>query len=136
MAFKGNDDDDIMADINMTPLIDIMLVLLIIFMVTSSVAVDHGLDITMPKIATEAKNQDEGAVVVYLGSDGSLAIDGEKIQGEKLGEEIAKAIVKKNSGFVLFKGDKSASLENILNVMDAAKQNGATKFAIGVEEAE
>jgi biopolymer transport protein TolR len=47
----GDDDDDIVAEINMTPLIDIMLVLLVVFMVSSSVALESGMDIELPKTA-------------------------------------------------------------------------------------
>lgn len=55
MSFKMDDDDDeIMAEINMTPLIDVMLVLLIIFMVTSSISVSSGLNIDLPNVQAKA----------------------------------------------------------------------------------
>ena len=134
MAFNSGNDDDLMAEINMTPLIDIMLVLLIIFMVTSSVAVDLGLDLSLPKSETSAKSLSEKSVIISIGKDGKMVVEDQPATDETLIEVLKKNIVKKNSGFVVLKGDKSLSLEKILQVMDASKKSGATRFAIGTEE--
>ncbi|MBY0412741.1 MAG: biopolymer transporter ExbD, partial [Bdellovibrionales bacterium] len=77
MSMKiGNDDndEDIVADINMTPLIDVMLVLLIIFMVSSTAALESGMDIELPKTALTNEKKDAEILVISLGKDGKVAI--------------------------------------------------------------
>lgn len=131
MAFGSNDNDDgIISDINLTPLIDIMLVLLIIFMVTSSIATDEGLDIKMPEATTKAKILEQESIQVYANQAGELFLNKEKTDVKALQEKLSQSIKNKNNGFVVFKGDKNTPLELILKVMDISNKAGATRFAI------
>ena len=131
MAFGSNDNDDgIISDINLTPLIDIMLVLLIIFMVTSSIATDEGLDIKMPEATTKAKTLEQESIQVYANQAGELFLNKEKTDVKALQEKLSQSIKNKNNGFVVFKGDKNTPLELILKVMDISNKAGATRFAI------
>ena len=134
MAFNQKDDDGLMAEINMTPLIDIMLVLLIIFMVTSSVAVDLGLDLSLPKSTTSTKTLKEKSVIISIGKDEAIFVEDKATDLTNLSDFLKKAIVQKNSGFVVLKGDKTLPLEKVLEIMDIAKNSGATRFAISTEE--
>jgi biopolymer transport protein ExbD len=90
MNSNQNGSDDIVAEINMTPLIDIMLVLLIIFMVTSTAALESGLDVDLPEASatTEMKNQE--IVVISLAKDGRLAVQGKAVTSSTLQDAIAK----------------------------------------------
>lgn len=134
MAFNTNDGekDDIVAEINMTPLIDIMLVLLIIFMVTSSVSLESGLDIDLPKTNSQTQAQPGEAVIISLSKAGELMIQGE-VAGPNLKEQIGAALLAAKTEFVVFEGDKSAELGRAIEVMDIAKEAGAKKFAIAAE---
>lgn len=134
MAFKSDDDDDIIAEINMTPLIDVMLVLLIIFMVTSSVATDEQLDIRLPETITKTKNDtNQDSTVIYVEKNGTIQINDQKTDFDNLAQDIQKNILEKKSGFILLKGDNNTSLDTIVRIMDLAKNNGATRFGIAVE---
>lgn len=130
MAMNSNNDDDIISDINLTPLIDIMLVLLIIFMVTSSVATDEGLDIKMPEAQTNSKTLEQESIQITASASGELFIDKKKIEIEKLQEELSKIVKEKNNGFIVFKGDKKTPLELVMKIMDISNNSGATRFAI------
>jgi biopolymer transport protein ExbD len=130
MAFNMGDDDDIITDINLTPLIDIMLVLLIIFMVTSSVATDEGLDIKMPEASTKAKTLEQESIQLYATKTGEILLQKKKIKIKDLQKVLSETIKAKNNGFIVFKGDKSTPLELILKVMDISNKSGATRFAI------
>lgn len=134
MAFNTNDGekDDIVAEINMTPLIDIMLVLLIIFMVTSSVSLESGLDIDLPKTNSQTQAQPGEAVIISLSKAGELMIQGQ-VAGPNLKEQIGAALLAAKTEFVVFEGDKSAELGRAIEVMDIAKEAGAKKFAIAAE---
>ena len=134
MSFNTNDSekDDIVAEINMTPLIDIMLVLLIIFMVTSSVTLESGLDIDPPKTYSQTQSQPGEAVIISLSKTGELLIQG-KVAETNLKAQIAAALTEAKTEFVVFEGDKTAELGRAIEVMDIAKEAGAKKFAIAAE---
>lgn len=135
MSFKMNDDDDeIMAEINMTPLIDIMLVLLIIFMVSSSIAVNSGLDIDLPEVSSKGEGKAESAVIISLTADNQIQVQGKAVSLETLKESIAQALKEENTGLVILEGDKTSSLGNAVEIIDTAKAAGATKFAIAADQ--
>jgi biopolymer transport protein ExbD len=135
MALHTSDpeNDEIVAEINMTPLIDIMLVLLIIFMVTSSVSVESGLDIDLPKTSSKTQATQGEAVVISLSKDGQMSIAGKVFEGGDMKAEIANAMKAANTEFVVFEGDKTAQIGRAIEIMDVAKEAGAKKFAIAAE---
>jgi biopolymer transport protein ExbD len=135
MAFHTSDpeNEEIVAEINMTPLIDIMLVLLIIFMVTSSVSVESGLDIDLPKTSSKTQATQGEAVIISLSKDGQMSIAGKVFQGGDMKTEIANAMKAANTEFVVFEGDKTAQIGRAIEIMDVAKEAGAKKFAIAAE---
>ncbi len=128
------DDDGIVAEINMTPLIDIMLVLLILFMVTSSLSLESGLSLELPQVEEVSQNTSEGAVIVSLGHGGGLLVQGKKVAPQNLREEIAQALQAAPDGVVILEGDKNASLGRAVEIMDIAKSAGASSFMIAAEE--
>ena len=136
MSFKldNDDSDEIMAEINMTPLIDVMLVLLIIFMVTSSIAVNSGLDIDLPDVKTAGKGKAETAVIISLTAQNEILVQGKKTELSALKVAIAEALKKEGTGLVILEGDKTSKLGNAVNIIDLAKAAGAVKFAIAADE--
>ena len=134
MSFNlKNEDDEILSEINMTPLIDIMLVLLIIFMVTSSVSLESGLDIDLPDSTSKGKASSNNAVVVSLESEGTVLVQGQKVQFEFLKDAISQALMKEKTKLVILEGDQASKLGLAVNVMDIAKEAGAVRFAIATE---
>ncbi len=136
MAFNlkaDSNEDEIVAEINMTPLIDIMLVLLIIFMVTSSISLESGLDIDIPKTKSKTASQSSDAVIISLDNAGGIFVQGVKVARENLEETIAAALATEKTSLVVFEGDKEATLGRAIEIMDLAKSAGAKKFAIAAE---
>ena len=134
MNQDSGDDENIMSDINMTPLIDIMLVLLIIFMVTSTAALESGLDIELPKTQiTNEKKQDE-ILIVTLDKDGKVAIQGKTVTDAELPMKIAEALKNLKTESVILEGDTKAFLGKAVELMDIAKSAGAKNFSIAAEE--
>ncbi len=132
--FKDNKSDEVSADINMTPLIDIMLVLLIIFMVTSSISLESGLDIDLPETKSKTTQQDSDAVLVSLDEKGEVSVQGKKIVFEKVEETIKTALGDSKSSMVVLEGDRTSNLGRAIQIMDLAKAAGAKKFAIAAEQ--
>ena len=138
MALKtlGSDDETgggIMSEINITPLTDVFLVLLIIFMVTSSVMSQLGVDVNLPTASTvTASSQPEGVIVTLL-PGGKILVNqkpvatGDYLQFELLMKE---TFTKTKSRLVILEGDREAFLGSAIEVMDHSKIAGAEKFAI------
>ena len=125
--------DEIMADINITPLVDIFLVLLIIFMATSSVMSQVGVDVSLPQASSSAASAQPDGVIVTLLPDGGLRVNQESVKAgdyASLESKLTGAFRKTTSRLVVLEGDRKAFLGNAIQVMDSAKRAGAQKFAI------
>jgi biopolymer transport protein ExbD len=129
-----NDDGEIVADINMTPLIDVMLVLLIIFMVSSSAAIESGMDIELPKTTLTNEKKESEILVIALGKDGNVAIQGKKVKQEDITRSIASELKTLKTESVILEGDTAANLGRAVELMDMAKVAGAKNFSIAAEE--
>lgn len=137
MSMKiGNDDEDaeIVAEINMTPLIDVMLVLLIVFMVSSTAALESGMDIELPKTALTNEKKEAEILVISLGKDGNVAIQGKKVQASDITRSIASELKTLKTDSVILEGDTGANLGRAVELMDMAKVAGAKNFSIAAEE--
>lgn len=137
MSMKVNNDDgdnEIVADINMTPLIDVMLVLLIIFMVSSTAALESGMDIELPKTALTNEKRDAEILVISLAKDGKVSIQGKPVISDEITREIASELKKLKTESVILEGDTSANLGRAVELMDMAKIAGAKNFSIAAEE--
>jgi biopolymer transport protein ExbD len=123
----------IMAEINITPLTDIFLVLLIIFMVTSSVLSQSAVDVHLPQASqATAQSQPEGVIISLL-PGGGMQVNERKIKAGNYSEletELKKSFTHARSKLVILEGDKQAFLGSAIEVMDHAKKAGAEKFAI------
>lgn len=134
----GDEDGaDLIAEINITPLTDIFLVLLIIFMVTTSAITQMGVEVSLPKASAQvAQSQPEGVVVTLLAS-GVIKIQSETIgKGEdaKLESFLRKQLAQTSKKLVVLEGDKQAFLDSAIHVMEVARKSGAESFAIATEK--
>ena len=134
MKQNSGDEENIVSEINMTPLIDIMLVLLIIFMVTSTAALESGLDIELPKTQiTNEKKQDE-ILIITLDRDGKVALQGKRVEDADLPAKLAATLKELKTESVILEGDTKAFLGKAVELMDIAKSAGAKNFSIAAEE--
>ena len=124
--------DEIVSDINMTPLIDVMLVLLIIFMVSSSAAIESGLDVNLPESSAVA-DAPPSSVTISLKPDGQIAVGGEIISREALKQRVTAELSKLNTTNVVLEGDGEASLTSAFEIMNIAREAGAKDFSIAAK---
>lgn len=134
MSDGGDDDDTIVAEINMTPLIDIMLVLLIVFMVSSTAALESGMDIELPKTALTNEKKEAEILVISLSKNGNVAVHGKQVKPEDISRKIASSLSELKTDSVILEGDTSANLGKAIELMDMAKVAGAKNFSIAAEE--
>ena len=145
-GMDGGDDgsgaDGVFADINITPLTDIFLVLLIIFMVTSSVIVNAGnngaktgLKVNLPKGgAADVQVQQQDLSVAIL-SDGRILLSGDVVTPDELKKAFEEAKVKNADTLVVVQADEGVAHGKVVEVMEMAKGAGLGQLAIGVREA-
>ena len=135
MAIKSHQpQEEVVAEINMTPLIDIMMVLLIIFMVTSAVGLESGVDVILPATSSDTKfKKDDEGIIVSLNSKGEVYIQGKNV-GDNLEEMLKKELDNSASKIIVFEGDQEATLGKAISIMDVAKKVGALNFAIATEQ--
>jgi biopolymer transport protein ExbD len=134
MSHDDDEDDAIVADINMTPLIDIMLVLLVVFMISSTVAVESGMDIELPKTVLTNEKKDGEILIISLSKEGKVAIHGKAVKTEEISRTIASELAVLKTDSVILEGDTSANLGKAIELMDMAKIAGAKNFSIAAEE--
>lgn len=133
----AEEDSGIVAEINITPLTDIFLVLLIIFMVTSSVMSQLGVEVNLPRASHAAVQAQPEGVIVTLLPTGDLRVNQAQItQGDyaRLEEKLKEAFKKTSSHLVILEGDRKAFLGSAIEVMDHATRAGAKRFAIATSE--
>ena len=119
------------AAINVTPLVDVVLVLLIILMVSSTYIVAQTLKVQLPKARATDGTADKPTKVELL-KDGSLRFNDEKVSDAVLTEKVKAAVSADPEMSLVVSADKEVQHGNVVHLLDIAKLAGVTKFAINV----
>ena len=117
---------------NVAPLIDIVFILLIFFVVTTTFARDLGVDVERPS-AGSASEQPANIVRVAIGRGGELAVDGRATSTWRLGAEVEDRLIHNPDKSVLVVADRSIDAKTLVDVMDTCRQAGARQVAIAVD---
>jgi len=125
------DDDGIVAEINITPLTDIFLVLLIIFMVTTSVVSNQGKEVDLPSSADASATP--SGVSVTVTSSGGIEVDGTAVSEAALPSVLKAALDKAREKIVILRGDKKVLLGTAVNILDVAQKAGAQGIALATK---
>src|SRR5580700_8848755 len=128
---QGGDDDGMVSGINVTPLVDITLVLLIIFMVTAKLIVSQSLPLDLPKAAN---GQDIQMIFgVELHANGDTIVNGRKIPTDDAVLPLAKEELAKTPDLrAVIRADTTVQHGRVITVLDLLKTGGVTKIAFGV----
>ena len=121
-------DDAIVAEINITPLTDVFLVLLIIFMVTTSVVASQGKNVDLP--GAEVSDTTPTGVTVTVTSEGEILVDDQTVTAETLYAVLEEALDKSREKLVILRGDKRVLLGEAVNILDVAQKAGAVGIAL------
>jgi biopolymer transport protein ExbD len=126
---EGDDAGGIVAEINITPLTDVFLVLLVIFMVTSSVIANTGKKVDLPE-AIEQTQTPPQAVTVTLTADDVVQVNDQVVRLEDLRVHLEAALINSEDKMVVVRGDKEVVLGKAVYVLDQAQLAGAEGFAL------
>ena len=140
MAAKlGGDDDEGIVDINITPFVDIILVVLIIFMVTATYIVEESIKVNLPEAATGEATEDI-SLAISMDAAKQMYLDGEQTTEiqlrQRLQSELLHAKEKQVDVVCLIGADRTVSHGDVIQIIDLVKQEGVTKFAINIDPIE
>jgi len=130
------DDEPVLSDINVTPLVDVMLVLLIIFMITAPM-LHQGIEVALPKAdAQPLPMRDESPIVVSIRQDGMVYLADEPIHPTRLEEVLVPMLQSRPDEPVFIKGDRGVEYGRVIEVLDLLHRAGVTRIGMVTERSE
>ncbi len=133
MAGAQTEGDDEIVGINVTPLVDITLVLLIIFMVTASFIVRETVEVDLPKAANAGQTV-QGLVNIVMDKDAQLFFDGAGVTEGQMKERIVEALKKDKETRAIISADQSLNYGRVMGLIDVVKGQGIAKFALNIQK--
>ncbi len=125
---KGFDEDKEISEINMTPFVDIVLVILIIFMATATFMVEGKIPVNLPKAKTSERTVSaKKSITISIKKDGTIYIDGTIVNGN-LEQAISKVANKDTT--VMLQASKNTPFQNVVSVIDACRELNIDKYMI------
>lgn len=133
MAFKQDSSDDMMAEINVVPLVDVILVVLIIFMVTAPMIMKPSINVNLPKAASgEATTPSK--LNITISTDGKLNLDGQAVDDQTVQTKALEEVKKNPDIQAIIAADKDVPHGRVVSVLDLIKGAGVKKFAISIDK--
>lgn len=130
MGFSANSgDDNLMSEINVTPFVDVMLVLLIIFMVTAPMMA-QGISVSLPQATAEALPSDNSEIIVSLDKDGKVFINETQVAIELLQQNLKDTVTAKPDKKVYLNADKRVPYGDVVKIMAVVKAAGIDKLGM------
>ncbi|MFL5299224.1 MAG: ExbD/TolR family protein [Anaeromyxobacteraceae bacterium] len=130
---QGGGDDELISEINVTPLVDITLVLLIIFMVTATYIVREAIEVDLPR-AAHAGESTGTTLAVVLTRDGAIYLDGVQRSEADLAVRTREAVARDKDTRAIISADRAALHGAVVRVIDVVKGEGVSRFAINIEK--
>lgn len=131
----GGNNDSLMSDINVTPFVDVMLVLLIIFMVTAPMMI-HGVNVSLPEATLSPIPSEKENLMVTIDIKHQVYINDLQVEMDFLKEKLARIIENRSDQEVYLKADKSVPYGLVVSVMAAIKGAGVEKLGMVTNPAE
>jgi len=133
-ADQGDNDFGIMAEINMIPLIDVALVLLIIFMVLTPILVRSQIQVNLPGAKSVTPTPEQRTLNVQVSKDGQIYVADKEVLPDALEAALRGQIPTPADQTVVIEADKQVAFEHVVKVMDTVKKIGVTKMGVAVKQ--
>ncbi len=125
--------DEEITGINVTPLVDVVLVLLIIFMVTANFIVRETMEVDLPRAANAGETV-QGLVAVVMDRQGRLYLDGEEVSEAQLRSKVAESVKKDAETRAILSADQALPYGEVMHLIDVVKGEGVSRFALNIEK--
>jgi biopolymer transport protein ExbD len=134
MAGKFDNNDEGFNDINITPFVDVVLVLLVIFMVTAPVMMKEELKVNLPKTLTSDLTSKAASIGLAVTKEGQVVMAGKVMSDSSLTEELARISASAPETQFLLSADVESRHGDVVKVIDLLKKNNLNRFALQVEK--
>lgn len=134
MATKFDDNDEGFNDINITPFVDVVLVLLVIFMVTAPVMIKDSLKVNLPKTLTSDITSKADSVGIAITKEGQVLFNGKLLGADNLQLELARIAKDAPETNFLISADTDSRHGDVIKMIDQLKKNNLNRFALQVEK--
>ena len=132
MSFEVSDSDEVMNEINMTPLVDVMLVLLIVFMITIPV-VQHAVKVELPRASSQLAKTPPDNLQLAVNAQGQFFLGQQPVAAEGLEDALRVHAAKQPQPQLYIRGDKKVPYEHVAQAMSAAQRAGLEKIGFVTE---
>lgn len=133
MRYSHTEQDSTAANVNLTPLIDVVFILLIFFLVTASFTKEAGIDVNRPTAQT-AVRQEHGNLVIAISKNGDIWIDNQKVDIRTIRAHIEHLHAQNPEGTVIILADKDARTGATVDVLDQVRLAGVTNVALAAKQ--
>ncbi len=130
---RGRDPDE--SEVNLTPMLDVVFIMLIFFIVTASFVKEAGIDITRPPAAT-AERKERGNILVAITENDQIWVDRRQVDPRALRANIERLHAENPQGSVVIQADKESKNGLLVQVMDAARLSGVSSVSLAAEVVE
>jgi len=127
---RGRDPDE--SEVNLTPMLDVVFIMLIFFIVTASFVKEAGIDITRPPAAT-AERKERGNILVAITENDQIWVDRRQVDPRALRANIERLHAENPQGSVVIQADKNSKNGLLVQVMDAARLSGVNSVSLAAE---
>ncbi|MEZ5066185.1 MAG: biopolymer transporter ExbD [bacterium] len=133
--FVSIQQDEEEQEINITPMLDVVFIMLIFFIVTASFVKESGIDVNKPEAAT-SQPKEKANILVAIDSNGNIWIDRRKVDPRAVRANIERLHAENPQGTVVIQADQDAKTKVLVEVMDAARLAGVYDVAIAAPQAD
>lgn len=136
MAAKTSSDDenDLITDINITPFVDIVLVLLVIFMVTAGIMLEQGINLSLPEAETATALDNPSPLQILISKDGTVYLEGKTIGLDELGAAATAHQKGRPNPIASVSADRGVAYERVVEVLDRLRAAGIADFALQMQK--
>ncbi len=135
MAFSPTDDAELKAEINVTPLVDVVLVLLVIFMVVAPMLHHHEVPVELP-VAETARDADTDQVTLAVADDGTLTLAGTSVSHAELGPRLRELYAGRVERTIFLAAARNLAFGAVVDVLDQCREAGVTTIGILARQVE
>ncbi len=119
-------------EINITPMLDVVFILLIFFIVTANFIKEPGLEVNRPDSET-AEPTENAAILIAVGNAGEIYMDGRRIDKRQVKANVVRLLAENPQGSVVIQADEKATADTIMAVMDGAREAGVYNISLASE---
>ena len=133
MRNRHTNDQDVASNVNLTPLIDMVFILLIFFLVTASFTKESGIEVNRPSAST-ATREEQGSLIIGINEIGEIWIDSQRVDERSVRAHVERLTAQNPEGTVIIMADKQSNTGITIDVLDQVRLAGVTNVSIAAKK--